>query len=179
MLEELLTRKKRPIIDKWFRRVVDTYPPDTAQFLRREKDPFANPVGSAILEGVEGLYERLVRGGDQGDLNLFLDRMIRIRAVQDFSPSGALRFVLSLKSVVREEVGREALEKGLGEELEAFEGRVDELLLAAFDVYMRCRERIYELRVHEVKAEREAALRLLERAQGRQNKPLGEEHSNG
>ncbi len=179
MLEELLTRKKGPIVEKWFRRVLDTYPPDTAGFLRREKDPFANPVGSAILEGVEGLYERLVRGGEQGDLSLFLDRMIRIRAVQDFSPSGALRFVLALKSVVREEVGREASEKGLGRELEAFEGRIDELLLAAFDVYMKCREQIYELRVHEVKAEREAALRILERAQGRQKKPLGDEQSNG
>lgn len=179
MLEELLTRKKGSIVEKWFRRVLDTYPPDTAGFLRREKDPFANPVGSALLEGVEGLYERLVRGGEEGDLDLFLDRMIRIRAVQDFSPSGALRFVLGLKSVVREELGREAFEKGLGRELEAFEDRIDELLLAAFDVYMKCREQIYELRVHEVKAEREAALRILERAQGRQNKPLGDEPSNG
>lgn len=179
MLEELLTRKKRPIVEKWFRRVVDTYPLDTALFLRREKDPFANPVGSAILEGVEGLYERLVRGGEPGDLNRFLDRMIRIRAVQDFSPSSALRFVLSLKSVIREELGKEAFEKGLGQELEAFEGRIDELLLAAFDVYMKCREKIYELRVHEVKAEREAALRILERAQGRRKEPLEEEHSNG
>lgn len=180
MLEELLTRKKGPIVEKWFRRVLDTYPPDTAGFLRREKDPFANPVGSAILEGVEGLYERLVHGGgEERDLDLFLDRMIRIRAVQDFSPSGALRFVLALKSVVREELGKEASEKGLGRELEAFEDRIDELLLAAFDVYMKCREQIYELRVHEVKAEREAALRILERAQGRQKKPLEDEQSNG
>jgi len=180
MLEELLVRKKRPIVEKWFQRVLDTYPSDTAHFLRREKDPFANPVGSAILEGVEGLYDRLIHGGgDPRDLNLFLDRVIRIRAVQDFTPSGALRFVLSLKDVVREEVGREAFEKGLGHEMEAFEGRIDELLLVAFDVYMKCREQIYELRVHEVKAEKDAALRLLERAQGRQTRPLEEEHSNG
>jgi len=43
-LEELLAQKKTAVIDKWFDVVAETYPADTAIFIKRQKDPFANPV---------------------------------------------------------------------------------------------------------------------------------------
>jgi hypothetical protein len=88
--------------------------------------------------------------------------MIRIRAVQDFLPSKAIGFVFLLKRVIQEELGREVRERGLGEELLDFERQIDDLALLAFDVYMQCREKIFEVRIREVKAEKEAAFKLLE-----------------
>jgi hypothetical protein len=43
------------------------------------------------------------------------------------------------------------------------ESRIDELALLAFEIYMQCREKIYECRVNEVKGQREIAMKLLER----------------
>jgi len=33
--------------------VVDTYPADTSRFLKSQKDPFANPVGGATIQGLD------------------------------------------------------------------------------------------------------------------------------
>ncbi len=165
MLQDLLVRKRRSIVEKWFDRILDSYPEDTSKFLRKEKDPFANPVRNTILQGVEGVYDELMREGENPEtLNAFLDKVIRIRSVQGFSPSQAIAFVFSLKAVIRDVLGKEIRENRLQDQLLIMERRVDHLALRAFDVYMGCREELYELRVNEVKREREQAFRILERA---------------
>lgn len=165
MLQDLLSRKRSSIVEKWFERILDTYPEDTSKFLRTAKDPFANPVRSTILQGIEGVLGEMLKDRESPDaLNEFLDRVIRIRSVQDFSPSQALAFVFSLKEVVRQVLGKEIQEQGLHDQLQGLESRVDALALRAFDVYMACREAVYELRVGEIKRQREAAFRMLERS---------------
>jgi len=159
-----MSRKRASIVEKWFDRILDTYPEDTSRFLQKEKDPFANPVRHSILQGIEGLYDELLEERERPEaLNTFLDNVIRIRSVQDFSPSQALAFIFSLKTVIRDVLGKEIREARLYDQLLYMESRVDALALRAFDVYMGCREEIYELRVNEVKRQREQALRLLER----------------
>lgn len=160
-----MTRKRTRIVERWIECILESYPEDTSRFLRKEKDPFANPVRNTILQGIEGVYDEILSEGDRPDaLNAFLDKVIRIRSVQDFSPSQALAFVFSLKTVIREVLDKELRENHLYEALSRLDSRVDALALRAFDVYMRCREEIYELRVGEVKRQREAALRMLERS---------------
>ncbi|MEW6442161.1 MAG: RsbRD N-terminal domain-containing protein [bacterium] len=173
MLQQLLTQKKLSVLKKWFQAVVDTYPPDTSQFLKREQDPFANPVGSTIFRGMEAIYEELLRGGRSENLSSFLDRILRIRAVQDFAPSKAVGFILDLKAVLREELSGEDLNEGLEQELLDLERRIDDLILVAFDVYMQCREKVCDARVGEIKAQKDAALRLLEITDLAQKKRLG------
>jgi hypothetical protein len=158
-----MSRKRPRIVEKWFDRILDTYPEDTSKFLRKEKDPFANPVRSTILQGIEGVYDEILKDRESPEtLNDFLDKVIRIRAVQDFSPSQALAFVFSLKAVIREVLDKEIRENHLHDQLLLLESRVDGLALRAFDVYVGCREEVYELRVNEVKRMRERAFRLLE-----------------
>jgi hypothetical protein len=86
-----------------------------------------------------------------------LDRIVRIRAVQDLSPSQAVEFVFLLKRAVREELG-EALAKQV--DLSALHAWIDGLALQAFGLFVECRQRIYELRVREIKRR---ASTLLER----------------
>ena len=93
----------------------------------------------------------------------YLDHIIRIRSVQDFSPSEALAFIFTLKQAVRGVFKKEIKEKRFREELERFESRIDRLALLAFDTYVQCREKLYELRVKEVKGHRDAAVRMLDR----------------
>lgn len=163
-MRDLLARKRSGIIERWFDRILDTYPEDTSKFLRKEKDPFANPVRNTILRGIEGVYDELLKEGENPEaLNAFMDNVIRIRAVQDFSPSRALAFVFSLKAVIRQVLAKEVRDHAVHDEVLLLESRIDALGLRAFDVYMGCREEVYELRVNEVKRQREQALRLLER----------------
>lgn len=175
-LTDLLSAKKVAIVQRWFRLVVETYPPDTSRFLKREKDPFANPVGRAISEGIDALYEGLLAGTSSEKISPFLDRIVRIRAIQDFSPSAAVGFVFSLKRAIREELKHEIRDNRLSHELLAFESRIDRLILLSFDIYMECREKMYDIKATEIK---NRTFRLLERANLISPIPEPDESSDG
>jgi len=160
-LKNLLLKNRAAILDRWFRLIIETYPSETSKFLKSQKDRFANPVGAAISEGIEGLYEHLLGEGDLVEVSSFLDRIIRIRAIQDFSPSQAVAFVFSLKKAIREQLENEIRDNPVADELLAVESRIDDLILLSFDIYMNCREKIYEIKANEA---RNRTFTLLERA---------------
>lgn len=160
LLGDLLSQKKADILGRWVNLTLDTYPPDTSRFFKEEGDSFSNPVGSTLRREMKALYEGLCRGEIDSDrLLASLDSIIRIRAIQSFSPSQAIGFVFLLKKAIREKVGKDA--PGIGE-LSDFESKIDALALLAFDTYMKCREGIFELRVNQLRSERERAFHLLE-----------------
>ncbi len=72
--------------------------------------------------------------------------------------SGAVAFVIGLKSIVRDEL-QELSEENFADLLR-FEDRIDRLALQAFDIFMQCREKVYDLKANEV---RNMTFRLLER----------------
>jgi hypothetical protein len=80
-----------------------------------------------------------------------IDRIISIRAIQDPLPSRVIAFIFLLKTVIRTHLKTEIREKLISEELREFESQIDGLALLCFDVYMKRRERLHEIRVHEVK----------------------------
>jgi hypothetical protein len=171
-LEKFLSQEKATIVERWLDLVLETYPPQTATLMKKETNQFANPVGYSTRHGLESIYEEFLGGLAPEKVNAVLDGIIRIRAVQDFTPSRAIGFVFSLKQVVRqllEEAREKARKKGdagteplvSAEEMEAFDSKVDHLALLAMDVYSQCREKLYEVRVGEVK---NRSFRLLQRA---------------
>ncbi|MDN5347216.1 MAG: hypothetical protein PWP65_780 [Clostridia bacterium] len=161
-VEDVLRQKKAAILEKWFQLLLDTYPAETSRFLKEEKNQFANPVGHAFYQGIEGLYEGLLQGLEPEKISPFIDKIVRIRAVQDFLPSQANAYIFLLKRAIREELAAELRENRVPiKELLTFESRIDELALHSFDIYMKCREKIYEIRVNEVK---NRTAKLLERA---------------
>ena len=180
-LYNLLSEKKSAILNRWYDAVLDTYPSDTSGFLKGQKNPFLNPVGSTIFQGIENLFEELLcennspiptdksphppftKGGQGGikdgsewisgeRASLFLDNIIRIRAVQEFTPSQAVAFVLLLKNAIREELKSELVERQLLEELLFFESKIDDMALLSFDIYMKCREKLFQLKVNELQS---------------------------
>ena len=64
-LEKVLSKKRNAIVGDWFDMVAKTYAPDTAQFLKRNKDPFSNPVGGYLTKGLAGLFDQLLTGMDR------------------------------------------------------------------------------------------------------------------
>ena len=160
-LNDLLAQRKTAILKRWFAMVIETYPSDTAKFLKSRKDPFANPVGRTISRGLEALFDELLKGMDYETITSFLDPIIRIRAVQNFSPSQAIGFIFFLKNVIRESLRKEIAEEQIAKDLLLFELKIDELSLIAFNLYMQCREKIYKLKANEMK---DRTFRAFERA---------------
>ncbi|MFA4918634.1 MAG: RsbRD N-terminal domain-containing protein [Thermodesulfovibrionales bacterium] len=159
--KDLLAKRKSSIRKKWFDAVINDYPADSSDFLRKQKDRFLNPVGQTLLENINSLLDEIILNADSEKVYPYLNDIIKIKAVQDFSPSKAVSFIYLLKRVVREELESDIEKNKLTEELKSFETQLDSLALLAFDVYMKCRERIFDLRVNEIKT---LTFRLLKRA---------------
>jgi hypothetical protein len=153
-LETLLAPKKKAITQKWIDQVLNSY--GSPEFFKKQKDRFANPIGATISEGLQDLYAILLEERELGEAAGPLGNIIKIRAVQDFSPSQSVSFVYLLKVIVREELAREKNREEIGANLSAFEARIDKVALMAFDIYMDCRERLHQIRVNEVLSGRSA-----------------------
>ncbi|OGW35882.1 MAG: hypothetical protein A2010_16960 [Nitrospirae bacterium GWD2_57_9] len=162
-LKNQLMARKSAILKKWFDAVAETYPDNTSSFLKKQKAQFTNPVGYTLSEGLEGLFDALLKGMIPDTVKVFLDSIIRIRAIQDFTPSESLSFIFLLKKIARQELGNEEVlqQPGMNDELTAFDSSIDELALYSFDIYMNCREKIYELKANEA---RNMTFRLLQQA---------------
>jgi hypothetical protein len=158
----LLQENRSAIVDQWFETVVGTYQEETRGPLRRQNAPFTNPVGFNTRQGLEGLFDGLLKGMMPSETSRFLDGIVRIRAVQDFAPSEAVRFIFQLKNVVRSKLGDTLQEPAMAGELVSFESAIDDLALFAFDLYMQCRETIYDIKAKEA---RSMTFRLLQKAQ--------------
>lgn len=151
-LAHLLAQKKSAILERWLDLIFASYPPETAGFLKREKDRFNNPVAFRIYEGAKGLVEAVVVGATPEEISQSLDEIIRIKALQDFTPSQVLAFVFLLKMVIREELNKEmGADAGLAVEMLALESQIDGMALLGFDVYLKRREKLFEVKVDEIK----------------------------
>jgi hypothetical protein len=150
-LANLLTQKKSQIVDRWIKLLYESYPAQAAIFLKKEKDKFDNPVGYRIARGLNEIFEALVQEMETKQLLAALDEVIRIRALQDISPSQALAFLFLLKSIIREELAEEFEKQNFTAELMELDSRIDGLSLLGFDVYTQRREKLCELKVNEVK----------------------------
>ena len=159
-LKEYLAQNRKVILGKWFDRIIDSYPADSSSFLRLEKDRFNNPVGYNISQDIEFLYDSLLDDRDDARLLECLEDIVRIRAVQEFTPSEALAFIPVLKEILREEFSSRLSEHGLAADLLALNAKIDRLGMKGFDAYMRCREKIYEIKANEAKMR---VYKLLER----------------
>ncbi|MFC1848905.1 RsbRD N-terminal domain-containing protein [candidate division CSSED10-310 bacterium] len=151
VLKQLLIDSESDIKQKWLDQIIETYPADTSRFLVQEKDRFLNPVGFTLEQAIQTIFHEFLTGTDREKLSTALHDIIKIRSVQEFSPSEALRIIFILKKVIREELGAEIARKKLFDELFAFESGIDELMLLCFDIYSQCREKIYEIKFREIK----------------------------
>jgi hypothetical protein len=145
----LLTNKKK-IIDKWIDLSLEIYPPESQKFFRTKAKEFSNPVGGALSSGLLPLFDWLLSSADTIDEETLkkLEQIVRIRAVQEMSAGEAVSFVFMAKRAARE-----SLRSGGAQSVDFndFDSRVDALALKTFDLYMNCREKVYELKTNELK----------------------------
>lgn len=144
-LLDIEPKQRDAVVRKWLAQTFRTYPEQVSRFLGESQDPFLNPVGRVLKEGLPVLFDELAGGFDKDRVRPPLDEIVHIRAVQDFTASEAVGFVLLLKRILRNELN-------LAPELVTrLDLRIDELSLLAFDLYAACREQMAEIRLREAK----------------------------
>jgi hypothetical protein len=150
LLKELLQEKKGEIVDQWVDRVLSTYPGDTSRIFKKGKDRFANPVGFSVKNTLEELYGLLFDREEIDAIPAILEHLVQIRAVQSYTPSEAVAFAYVLKKIVKEEYRKAEIDDFAG--WLSFEATMDIVAHTVFDLYTICRERLYQVRIAELKS---------------------------
>jgi hypothetical protein len=164
ILYALLWPRKEAMTARWIETVHGTYPFDTIGFLRTRKDRFANPVGYRTEEAARRLMDVLFsESPDEEALRGAVDEIIRVRAIQDFSPEMAVGIFFALKDIVRDVVSGSGQGAEVLPALLALESRIDAVALLAFGAYARCRETLHLLKVDEFKRQYAQIVRLAEK----------------
>ena len=161
MLENLLREHQTEISALWLDLVLQSYPPETAMFLKENKDEYANPIGAAFRKGVDGITDCFARKAKDREIYPLVDDVMQIGAVQDITPSEFLRFLFYFKEAIRTVLADDAKAGRVAyAELAELEARIDETVLMSFDSYVEHRNKLYEIRVKELRAQTD---RILER----------------
>lgn len=142
-VKQTIKKNRKLLLDSWFRATINTYPEKSAMVLGKKSDRFDNPVGAVTRESLEDVLNLITENFSREGLEKALDPVIRVRAVQAFDPANAVSFVFELK-----EIGESVIEQP---DIIKFYRLVDEIALAAFNRYMKCREDIFLLKATESK----------------------------
>ncbi|EFL87350.2 hypothetical protein HMPREF1022_02005 [Desulfovibrio sp. 6_1_46AFAA] len=150
--QEIFRSRKNDVVRLWTEAVYSTYPFETTGFLRTKQDAFGNPVANMTKEAAGTLYDAVA--GEEVEVATVknaLERFVKLRAVQTFTPSQGLGVFYLMKPLLRERILPELAEQG---ELDAYltaESRLDSLALLAFDIYTAARETLAESRIKEIR----------------------------
>jgi hypothetical protein len=160
MLTKFLQQNRERILQEWLDQTINTYEPEMVRFLKKEKNQFSNPVRNTIITSLEKIFNGIV--SENGvDNSSGLEDLIKVRAVQNFSPSEALSFLFGLKKIIRTEILRNEEKSESLSDLYLLDQKFDTLLRQAFDYYNDCRMKINDIKISEIKARSERAFEVL------------------
>lgn len=183
-ITELCSSQKDVLLERWVNQFFSSYPLDSKGFMRTSRDRFANPVGETTRIAADVLFNAVIGMDVKPEtVKSALHDLIWIRAVQDMPPSQAVGALYLLKELLRNAVLPECLkaehaQKGALAEYLTIESRIDTLGLLALDMYSEARERVFRIRVEEVKRSQSQVIRLA-KLRREQAEPASETENRG
>lgn len=144
-----LAQRKETIVARWTEQTLLGHAEQ--RFLQEERDRFEDPVGHAIKTNLPRLFDALLYGATGETVEPALEAIVRVRAVQEQVASQAVSFVFLFKEIARLELKRHRNVDSTGGAMASLEARVDRMALHALDLFMKCRERIHDIRANEAR----------------------------
>jgi len=149
-LISFFTEHSSAIRKSWFKALVSEYPEESARHIGSSTDEFANPIGHVIGEVADSMVKGLAEGAPASELAERMFPLIKIKAVQSFTPAEAMNCLLALKRMVLSR-----LKTSGHEDAEAIAASVDllfdEMLCLCFNLYCQCRDKLHEVKEDELK----------------------------
>jgi len=140
---------KEKIVKVWVDRILEGYPVKVFEVVDYVED-----AAKGICDALIGLYEGEELNNDVEDA---LDSLMRFLATdRNLAPGESIRLISDLRELVADELGLK------GEDRLKFNLKVEELIFKAFNLYMACREKIFELRLKEKDRDIEMMRKIIE-----------------
>lgn len=162
MLQQFIEEHRESILNKWIDWTISTYEPEMIRFLKREKNQFANPVRNTIFTSLQKVFDGILNEMNMEECHQGLEEIVKLRAVQSFSPYQSLSFIFELKRIIRSEVQQNNNDAAIINELFTFEDRFDELIGLSFDLFTKYREKIFDIKIKEIKSRSQRFFDMME-----------------
>jgi len=160
-LAKRMQERRAAILGRWQREVLESFPRQSRKLIAAGEDRFANPLGFALRDGVEEVFSFVAGEKPWDAIEPALERLVKLKAVQQTHGQGPLEFLFSLKTIVREACGVGTGGGIAGEPLErapsdleqwlVLEERFDRVIRAGAAAFVQAREKILELQVNEMR----------------------------
>ncbi len=139
---------KEKTVKAWVDKILAGYPVKPVL----EVVDYIEDAASRIVDAVLMLHE-----GGKVDIDEALDDLMRFLATdRNLSPGESVKLISELREMIANELNLR------GEERLKFNLKVEELMFRAFDAYMACREKIFELRLKEKERDIEIMRKIIE-----------------
>jgi hypothetical protein len=151
MIYDILRQRREIIHKEWCKSALDFYSNAAFSNIKKDGDRFGNPLVYTVSTALETILDELFDGTRTAKTDKALEDVVKIRSLQSEIPSKVLDFLFRLKVIIKNQLDNAGSEKTDGEDIERLFSALDELILSAFDIYMGCREKIYEIKSNEIK----------------------------
>jgi hypothetical protein len=149
--KEYFFDKKDKILDDWLKHLMLHYDYNKLDYLEKEKDPFLNPVKYIFTSALESIFAYIFDGEELEAVYQNIEKLIKLLALNGPKASEALGPFVFFKHYINALfMSSFSLEEKM-EEYNEIMNIFDNLLLKIFDMYVQCREKIYEVRINEIK----------------------------
>ena len=151
MIYDILRLRREIILGEWKQTALDFFAAGAFKPAKKSVDRFGNPLVYTVTTALETILDEFINGVRTARTDEALEDVVKIRSLQSDKPSTALAFLFSFKKTIADQLADPG-NKGINDiETEKIYSALDDLILAAFDIFMRCREKIYEIRSNEIK----------------------------
>lgn len=150
-LAEVLEQKRSLIQAMWTEAVIVSYPSESAKFIVENKNKFTNPLGYTLENSINTICCNYLDTANVRECEQAIEALIRLRAVQDFTPSKAIGIMFDFKAIVLSEIRDMVESKDKFNEYLSIEKQIDRMTEYALNFYIECRERVNEIKANEVR----------------------------
>lgn len=150
-IAEVLEQKRSLVQSKWIDSVINSYPSESAKFIVGNKNKFTNPLGYTVENSINTICSNYLNSEKQNECEEAIEAIVRLRAVQDFTPAKAIGIMFDFKSIVLTEIRDMIDTKDRFDEYLLIETQIDKLIDYALNFYIECRERVNEIKANEVR----------------------------
>ena len=144
VLAKLLATRRDAVVEAWWEKVLELYDERARNLLRRNEDPFTNPLRSTFVSAIERIVDSLAAGQDIDTARDAIREVVKLRAVQEVSPGEALDSFLVFRKALKE-----VAEDSWDEVAEEAMAAQDALLRFAADEYLEAQKLILDIKYRE------------------------------
>jgi hypothetical protein len=146
-----LRESREGLIAKWQQAVIDSYPEGAGKFLSVNKSQFGNPIGFALQQDLPKIFDELSGSMNQEVLSSSIENIIKLRAVQEFTPSEAIGFINLLKVIIISEVQSMMTDKTFADSYFQFDKNIEIANGIAFEKYLEMKLKLSEIKINEIR----------------------------